>query len=121
MTDWTGGLIARPDVPISFMRLPARVHRLEDDEALPEYVALGRRPGTLMAQVKQLIGRHGQISTSDLQSLLPDHPARAVAVATRNLARLEEIQRAGRLERTGPRGSGCAIWELASNDSRRAT
>lgn len=119
MTDWTGGLINRPDVPISLMRLPAMVHRLQDDEALSEYVPLGRRPQTLMAQVKQLVGRHGRISTQQLQVLLPDHPARAVAVATRNLARMEELQRVGRVERTGPRGSACAIWEV-SNDNRRA-
>lgn len=114
--DWTGGLIQRPDVPISVMRLPARVHRIEDDDELPEYVAVGRRADSLMARVKTLIGRHGRISTRELLLLLPNDPPKSVMLAARNLSHLKEIRSCGREPRSGSRGNGPAIWELAEGE-----
>ncbi len=105
MNDWTGGLIERPRAPE--MSLPTRIHVIDGERLRP---AGQRDPRSVMAQVKALVEEHGELTTRELERMLPAHPAKKVAIAARNLAHLKEIRNAGKAPRIGNVGSGCAIW-----------
>jgi hypothetical protein len=111
--DWTGGLIERPRVPVGMAHVAVRLHVLEGEERAPRGPS-GRRPESALAQVKALLEQRGPLSTDQLAALLPHFTPKAVAVAARNLAHLKETRQAGKAPRSGNRGSGCAIWEIAA-------